>query len=220
MILNDLITQLKPRAQRLALVDPNTGYVDEDELDVYVKGAVRYLANRYQLQHFLEMNRELFRTVQSVESYAIPANYGFIAPDDTRRSGIAAADSDGTNTTNLVYYEPVRFNLIRSTTESKPAWFTVIGNLMYFGPIPDAIYIIEAVERAVQDGEEIPESYVATVEAETLWRMASDQGKATQFLADERLQLTRSMVNNESRARQKFHTSRERVGSGRTSRRY
>ena len=220
MIIDDLITQLKPRAQRLGLIDPAVGLVDEDELKVYVRSAAQYFANRYQLQHFLNMNRELFRTSASVESYTIPANYGFIAPDDTRRSGIAAADSDGTNTTNLEYYEPVRFNLIRSTTESKPAWFTVIGNLMYFGPIPDAIYIIEAVERAVQDGEEIPEPYVAAVETETLWRMAADQGKATQVLADERLQLTRSMVNNEARTRQKFYTSRERVGSGRTSRRY
>lgn len=214
MRISDLVTQLKPRVQRLGLVDPQTGYFDEEEVTEYCRIAMRYLANRYQLQHFVRINRELFRTVDGVESYALPANYGFIAPDDTRRSGLAVADSDGTNPHDLVYYDVARFTLVRSATENRPAWFTVADSLIYLGPIPDTTYIIEAIERPVQDGETLPEQYAQAIGIETLWRLASDQEKVTPALANERRETLQTIVNNESRARQKFYTSRERIGLG------
>lgn len=217
---NTLHTQMLPRLQRLSLVDPTTGFYDPDELDSYIHAAMRYLANRYQLQHFLAMNRELFRTVASVEFYQLPPNYGFWSPEETRRSGFAISDSAGANPGNLEYYDPARFNLLRSTTTGKPARFTLIENRMYLQPIPDTIYVIEALERSVQDGDEIPESYVEAVKIETLWRMASDQGKATAILADEKTQILRTLVNGESRQRQRFYTSYERAGIGRGRRRY
>lgn len=220
MRLDDLVTQLKPRAQRLGLVDAQTGYYDEDEMRFYVEEAMRYLANRYQLQHFLRINRELFRTVSGVESYQIPDNYGFWDPEETRRSGIAVSDSDGTNPRNLTFYNPARYNLFRQTTTARPAWFTVAEDLIYLSPTPDAVYIIEAIERPVPDGEDIPEPYVQSVKIETLWRMAADQGKGTAILADERTQTLRTLVNNESRFRQRFYTSYERPGIGRGRRRY
>ena len=215
MFVADLITQLKPRMQRLRLVDPVTSFVDADEAKTYVMGAVRYLANRYQLQHFLQMNRELFRTVASVEFYPLPPHYGFWSPEETRRSGFVIAESDGTSPNNLEYYDPARFNLLRSTTTGKPARFTLIQNFMYLQPIPSAIYIIEALERPVQDGDDVPDPYVQAIQIETLWRMASDQGKATQLLADERTQILRTLVNGEARQRVRFHTSYERPGIGR-----
>ena len=220
MQVSQVIEQLKPRMQRLGLVDPVSGFYDPDEIVTYLMDAMRYLANRYQLQHFLNMNRELFRTVADVEFYPIPSNYGFIAPTESRRSGLAIKNSDGTAIANLEYYDPARYELIRSTTTGKPAWFTVAHNLLYFMPIPDTQYIVEAIERETQDGDEVPDAYVAIVKIETLWRLASDMGKATQLLADERAQLTRTLVNNESRFRQRFYTSYERPGIGRGRRRY
>lgn len=217
---NTIQTQLLPRLQRLGLVDPITGFYDSDELASYVHAAMRYLANRYQLQHFLSMNRELFRTVANVEFYQIPPNYGFWSPEETRRSGFAISASNGTNPGNLEYYDPARFNLLRNTTTGKPARFTLMENRMYLQPIPDTIYIIEALERPVQDGDEIPELYAEAVKIETLWRMASDQGKATALLADERTQILRTLVNGEARQRQRFYTSYERPGIGRGRRRY
>jgi len=215
-----LITQMLPRAQRLGLVDPQTGYIDREEISHYLQASVRYLANRYQLQHFLKMNRELFRTEVGMESYVVPPNYGFWYPDETRKSGLAVTNSDGTQTANLEYFDPPRFNLFRTTTQNKPAWFTLMEGLLYLQPIPDATYLIEAIERPIQDGADIPEPYVAAVEIETLWRMASDLGKATVLLDRERLELLRTLVNGEARMQQKFYTSRERPGMGRHSRRY
>ena len=208
----DIIDQLKPRLQRLGLVDPVTSFIDPDEVTSYVMEAVRYLANRYQLQHFLKMNRELFRTTASVEFYALPPNYGFWSPEETRRSGFAISSSDGTSPGNLEYYDPARFNLLRSSTTGKPARFTFMQSFMYLQPTPDAVYIIEALDRPIQDGDVIPDPYVQAVEIETLWRMASDLGKATRLLADERMQVLRTLVNGEARQRQKFYTSYERVG--------
>lgn len=212
MTLTDLLTQLKPRAQRLKLVDPQTGFVDEDELTAYIQGAMRSLATTYQLQHFLTINRELFRTTDGVESYTLPDTYGFVAPIRDRESGILVSASDGTNPLNLVYYDPVHYNLVRSTTESKPTWFTVTEGLMYLSPIPDAIYIIEAVERAVQEGSTIPAPYAEAIEAETLYQLASDMGTVTPMLVEARQRLLKKMVNDESRFRQRFTRDRERIG--------
>lgn len=220
MYIADVIDQMKPRLQRLGLIDRVTGFVDADEVRTYVRGALRYLANRYQLQHFLQMNRELFRTVSGVESYLLPPNYGFWSPEETRRSGFAISASDGTNPGNLEYHDPARFNLLRSTTTGKPAWFTLVQSMMHLQPVPDTIYIIEALERPTQEGDVIPDPYVQAVEIETLWRMASDQGKANGLLADERMQVLRTLVNGESRQRQRFYTSYERPGIGRGRRRY
>ena len=215
MLVTDLITQIKPRMQRLGLVDPVTGFVDPDEAATYVMEAVRYLANRYQLQHFLQMNRELFRTAASAEFYPLPPHYGFWSPEEAQHSGFAISDSDGTNPGNLEYYDPVRFNLLRSTTTGKPAHFTLIHNFMYLQPIPDAVYIIEALARPVQDGISVPDPYAQAIQIETLWSMASDQGKATPLLADERTQILRTLVNGEARQRQKFSASHEGFGRGR-----
>lgn len=212
MQLTAFISQIKPRAQRLGLVDPVTGYVDEDELAVYTANACRYLANRYQLQHFLKMNRELFLTEDGIESYSLPDGYGFWSPEDDRRSGFAVSDSDGTNTVDLTYYDPMRFNLERTTNESKPAWFTLIDSLMYLNPIPDTTYIIEAISRPVQDGEQIPEPYVAAVQSEILWRLASDMGKATATLGEERTQILMRTANDEKRLQQNFYRSSRQIG--------
>ena len=215
MLVTDLIAQLKPRMQRLGLVDPVTLFVDPDEVTTYVMEAMRYLANRYQLQHFLQMNRELFRTAVSAEFYPLPPHYGFWSPEETRRSGFVIAESDGTSPNNLEYYDPARFNLLRSTTTGKPARFTLLQNFMYLQPIPDAVYIVEALERPIQDGDSVPDPYAQAIQIETLWRMASDLGKATTLLADERMQVLRTLVNGEARQRQRFYTSYERAGMGR-----
>ena len=212
MLVADIITQLTPRLQRLGLVDPVTSFVDASEVETYVMASVCYLAIIYQLQHFLQMNRGLFRTVASVEFYPLPPHYGFWSPEETRRSGFVIAESDGTSPNNLEYYDPARFNLLRSTTNGKPARFTLMQNFMYLQPIPDGVYSIEALDRPVQDVDEVPDPYVPAVKIETLWRMASDLGKATALLADERTQKLRTLVNGEARQRQRFYTSYERPG--------
>jgi len=221
MQITELVSEIKPRLQRLKLVDPQTGYFDEDEVVDYVLTAIRYLKNRYQLQHFLEIDRELFRTVASLETYEIPPNYGFWAPEQTRKSGISVRETSSfEQITNLEYQDPARYNLYRSSTTSRPARFTVANNLFYLQPIPDTVYIIEGIVRPLQAGDEVPEPYVLSVQIETLWRMACDQEKATQVLNEERTQVLRTIVNNEKRFRQKFYTSRERIGWGNRRGRY
>ena len=101
---------------------------------------------------------------------------------------------------------------MRSTTTGRPAWFTFIEDLMYLQPTPDAIYIIEAIERPTQNGVDIPEPYVEMVQAETLYRIATDLGRLNQSLIDDRVQMTRTVVNGEQRQRQRFYTSYERPG--------
>jgi hypothetical protein len=216
MTLKDLINELRPRAQRLGLGDPVTGFVDDSELSTYLVESMKFLANKYQLQHFLRINRQLFTTSANVEQYDIPDNYGFWSPEETYRSGLAVTNTDGTQTTNLMYYDPARFNLVRTPgLTSKPSWFTVTQGLIYLAPIPDQAYIIEAIERQVQDGTDIPVPYAEAIKIEALVKLASDAGKITPLLLKEHTDLLMPLVNSESRFRQRFYTSRERIGSGR-----
>lgn len=206
MVLSDVVNQLVARAQTLGLLDRETGYVDRSELAEYVQQALRYLANRYQLQLFMESNRHLFQTVAGVETYQLPANYGFWAPTDERHSGLAIASSTGTDVVNLQYYDPARFALLSTTTSTgMPFAFTLTQDGLSFFPIPDAVYTIWALQRTSQEGATaVPDQYVEAVKVETLYRMAADRGRLQTPLVDERHELLRTLVNNESRFRQRF----------------
>lgn len=226
MLAEALATEMLPRMQNIGLVDINTGFTDGSEVDVYIGQAIRYLAFRYQLQHFLRMCRELFRTTQGVETYDLPPTYGFIVPREHRRSGIAINTTDNQGPVNLEYYDPVRYNLTRTNTEDKPAWFTVAENVMYLQPVPDTIYVIEAVFKPVQDNVTIPDDYVEAVMIQTLWRMASDKvdsekaQRALPALMAERTEILRTLVNNEQRMRQMFNKQSSYAGYSRGYRRY
>lgn len=217
MLIQELVQQLITRAQTLNLTDRSTGFVDHGEIESYVQQSLRYLANRYQLQMFLEMNRELFHTTANIEQYTIPANYGFWSPEESYRSGLAISTATGTEVYNLTYYDPARFNLIFSVSNTgKPVAFTIVNNLLYFFPVPDAEYVIQALQRESQEGAtEVPDVYVEAVKIETLYRMAADRGNLAPPLVEERAELLRTLVNGESRTRQRFYTSRERIGMGR-----
>jgi hypothetical protein len=221
-----LLNELVPRLQRLRLVDAATGFFDRDEVEAYIGFAIRYLANRYQLQHFLQMNRELLRTQPGVEIYGLPPNYGFWSPEETRRSGLAVREPDDETPTDLHYYDPARYELSRSRTPGKPAWFTLVSNSLYLMAIPDKVYVVEAIIRPLQHGYEIPDPYAQAVEIETLWRLAGDSvnnqdaQRALPVLDKERTEILRTMVNGEHRQRQRFYTSSERIGFGRGRRRY
>ena len=217
MFLTDVVDQLLPRVQTLNLADPQTGFADREEIAFYVQQALRYLANRYQLQHFLDMNRALLTTSATIEHYTIPANYGFWYPEETYRSGMVISEADGTQVYNLTYYDPARFNLIfnRATT-GKPVAFTLMGGLIHFFPIPDKVYQIQALERSSQEGAtDVPEPYAEAIKVEALYRMAADKGRLSATLQDERTEILRTLVNGESRTRQRFYTTRERIGIGR-----
>jgi hypothetical protein len=204
------------------LTDPATGLVDDVELLAYVGSSVRYLANRYQLMHFVALNRALLTTAAGVESYRLPPSYGFVAPAQTRESGLLCNTVAGDEPTNLEWVDPTRYELIRSTDAGKPTQFTLAQGTIYLRPTPDQAYRIEAVERAQQfdaESAEIPDPYVAAVSVYALFRLASDMGRATPLLGAEVTELVKVMVNNEQRSRQKFYTSRERVGRWGTRRR-
>jgi hypothetical protein len=215
MQIDEVVSQLITRAQTLNLTDTSTGYVDHQEIAAYVQQSLRYLANRYQLQMFVEINRAFLTTSADIESYTFPSNYGLWSPEETYRSGLSVSEIDDTSIYNLTYYDPARFNLIARQTSStgKPVAFTIANNLIYFFPIPDRAYVIHALQRPTQEGAtSVPDQYVEAVKVETLYRMAADRGRLSPVLQNERTELLMTLVNNESRQRQRFYTSRERIG--------
>ena len=220
MFIDEIVDQLVPRAQTLNLTDPQTGFVDRVEIAFYVKQSLRYLANRYQLQHLMSLDRTLLSTVADTEAYALPDNYGYWYPGETYKSGMAISHSDGTQVYNLNYYDPARYNLIfNSVNTGKPVAFTIMGGAIHFFPVPDDEYHVQALTRESQEnalGVVLP--YLEAVKVETLYRMACDKDRLSAALQDERTELLRSLVNGESRQRQKFYTSRERIGRRRYGR--
>jgi hypothetical protein len=200
------------------MVDGNTGLADHAEIATYLQQSIRYLANRYQLQMFMDIERHFLATVADLEAYAMPANYGLWSPEETYRSGLSVCETDGTQIYNLQYYDPARFNLIsqQSSSSGKPIAFTIARNLIYFFPVPDRVYTIQALQRHSQEGAlSVPDQYVEAIKIETLYRMAADRGKLSPVLQEERIELLRALVNGESRQRQRFYTSRERIGHNR-----
>jgi hypothetical protein len=203
------------------LTDPATGLTDSEELLSYIRSAVLYLTSRYQLMHFLRINRRLVVTAADVESYNIPDHYGFIAPINTRESGLICNTLAGDEPTNLEYLDLARFAILRRTTTGRPTQFTMAASVLYLTPVPDDAYVIESIEKATQfdsEGAEIPTPYVAMVSAFALLRMSSDQGRANPLLGQEVSQLVQAVVNGEARQKVRFYTSRERVGSWGTRR--
>jgi hypothetical protein len=105
----------------------------------------------------------------------------------------------------LRYEEPPEFLVLSqlTTAASTPQIFTVTQNILRFFPIPDAVYVLQAVERSFTGSiADVPAEAVGTVIVETLYRMASDRGVLTPFLAEERRELTSALVNNAARQKQ------------------
>lgn len=205
MRIPDLVTQMMPRLQRLQLTDSATGLYDPDEAAEYVLVALRYLSHRWNLLHFYALNRTLFLTASGIEAYPLPDHYGFVVPEEPDKSGLAITDTDGNNPRDLRWYPPAQYELLRSSTTGRPIRFTLADNQLYLQPTPDAAYWVQAIEKQEIDAQyDIPDAYLDTVTAETLWRMATDLGKPTQALLDERTQSTRTLVNGEARVKVRF----------------
>ena len=194
-----LLNELVPRLQRLQTRRCGNGLFDRDGWKTYIGFAIRYLANRYQLQHFLQMNRELLRTQPGVEIYGLP-QLRLLVPGRNTQVRSRCGEPDDETPTDLHYYDP-RYELSRSRTPGKPAWFTLVSNSLYLMAIPDKVYVVEAIIRPLQHGYEIPDPYAQAVEIETLWRLAGDSvnnqdaQRALPVLDKERTEILRTMVN-------------------------
>lgn len=88
------------------------------------------------------------RAQDSVVTLSTVANVAYItAPTDmlTVRSLTIVTSNQ---TTVLDYLTPDQFNASYGTTTGQPQSFTIIGNLLYLGQIPDSVYSIQCIYTA------------------------------------------------------------------------
>jgi hypothetical protein len=88
------------------------------------------------------------RAQDSVVTLSTVANVAYItAPTDmlTVRSLTLVTSNQ---TTVLDYLTPDQFNASYGTTTGQPQSFTIIGNLLYLGQIPDSVYSIQCIYTA------------------------------------------------------------------------
>jgi hypothetical protein len=88
------------------------------------------------------------RAQDSVVTLSTVANVAYItAPTDmlTVRSLTLVTSNQ---TTVLDYLTPDQFNTSYGTTTGQPQSFTIIGNLLYLGQIPDSVYSIQCIYTA------------------------------------------------------------------------
>lgn len=217
MVYRDILSQLKPRAERLGLTDLQTGRADDQELAQYMWSALMFFWENYDLDEFTVIQRFLFVTTSGIEGYRLPDTFGrLLTPWNREYGGITIAQSDGTGQTDLRYRPPAVFNAsYDSSNTSQPTYFTFIGRDMLLSAIPNSAYriggtYIEAI--APQLDDMVPSMLHRPLMTHTLTQLASDIGRMTPLLLKEEQQAIAMLARNQGRRRIQFQ---RRVGSQR-----
>ena len=212
MVYRDLLAQLKPRAFRLGLVDPQTGRVDEDEITHYMWAALMHFYESYDLDEYTAIDRTLFHTQSGAEAYGLPDHFGrLLTPWDRDYGGITIAASDGTDQHALHYQPPAVFNDTydpASGARGQPVYFTLTEREMRLSPTPDAtVYrvggtYIQHLTPMLSDA--IPMMLHTPILVTTLTLMASDSGRVTPLLLQEAQRAIATLANSQARRRLQF----------------
>ena len=204
MIYRALIPVLQSRAERLGLIDPQTGRADADELGRYMASAVTYFAEKYDLDEFITIDRALFQTQANVELYTLPNGFGrLLTPATEDYTGITLSATDGTNKHPLYYKPPIVFNDTFDTSETgEPTEFTITGRWMRLSPKPNGGYLVGGtyVERnAFSLDDQSPMMLETPLVVRTLLQLAADMGRVNQLLAIEYQDALSVLANGQAR---------------------
>ena len=209
MIYRDLIPLLQTRADRLGLIDVQTGRSDPDELGRYMAVAVTYFREKYDLDEFITIDRALFQTQVSEESYALPNGFGrLLTPENRDYGGITLSATDGTNQRPMEYKPPAVFNDTFDTSETgEPVEFTITGRWMRLSPTPDDEYLVGGtyVERNTFALDDLmPMMLESPLVTRTLTILAADMGRVNQLLALEYQDALSVLANGQARRKIQF----------------
>jgi len=184
MTYRDLLDVVLIRAQRLGLVDPESGKADGVELLLYMYQALLSIVELTDLEEYTSFASVLTATAANVSSYALPEDFGrLILPRALAKRGLTLVD--GLEVTDLNYEEPNALTRKPELPVQRPTAFTVLQRQLVLSPIPDGPYVVRGlyvaqVNRPALEAEVLLQHPDALIQ-ETLWRLAGDMGKLQQM---------------------------------------
>lgn len=200
----DLLDILIPRAERLGLVDTETGKADAVELQMYLFNALLTVVELHDLDTYLVRNTNIARTQADHEHYPVPEDFGrLVQATPLLQRGLRIDDT--TDLFPLEYLDPAEFDARRSVRSQRPTHFTVQRRQIHLYPTPDSnsgnnytvrgVYV-ERVSRPELDHEVLLDYPTALIE-EALFTQANDMGKVTQALATRRTEALSRLVGGD-----------------------
>jgi len=190
MTYGDLLDLCMVRAQRLGLVDEDTGKVDAAELELYLFQALLDVSEIHDIEAYTVTNNAIAITTAGDALYRLPTDYGrLVSPRVQNKRGIYLWN--GVQITDLEYLDPNAFTRLYFPKTGAPKFFTVARRNLSLSPTPDdnsgrnytvrGIYI-ERISRPDLDAEVLL-SYPSVLVDVALFRLAGDMGQLTEALA-------------------------------------
>jgi hypothetical protein len=203
------------RCRTLTFLDPETKQVDAAEVELATYMALLEINDGWDLDTFIIVNENMGVTQEGLTRYALPADFGRLrVPRDKDEAGIFLTGPDDTQPVPLDYRDHEDWFRKKTTTQSRPSYFTISGNdTLLLDPPPDDNggdnYIIQGVYikslTSLDGNDSLMVSHPTALIASTLARLAIDKGAAQgAILVAERDKQLSKLVNNQARARQQF----------------
>jgi len=215
-----LIDIVLARCQDLGLTGAS-GQVDASAVELMVLHVLQSLADSFDFDTLTKVVDPLFVTSTGQDTYALPEDFGrLLMPHDEEGSGLRCRSS-ATNEWALVYRDPLALRRQRSTTQTRPAYFTLLaGKQLLLDPPPDAngttgyigvgIYI-HAITAELLEGE-VPLNHPAALVDMTVARLAADKSHPqTPLLVGQAEQARGRSINANARTRQQFQSRTSRT---------
>ncbi len=149
---------LLARASTLNLLTTMSGgTVDAAAVELRLLYELQKLSETFDFELLTVISTNLFATQAGERQYALPADFGrFLNPNDEGEEGLFL--TDGTTESALHYRAPWLFRSQQTTTNGRPAYFTVLrGSVLQLDPPPDTtaytgtgVYI-KAIDTSVLD---------------------------------------------------------------------
>jgi len=212
----DVLDQILPRAKRLGLTDAETGQVDAVECELALLHVIQSITDTWDLDAFTVINPNMFVTQQGKDTYPLPDDFGrLIHPREEDKYGIFI--NDGSNSASLDFIRPEEYLRNKSSTNGKPARFTISQSTIRIDPPPDTnsssnytgegVYIQRIEEINLDD--RVAFGQASTLVDATIAQLGALFGGSANlvgFIAMSERSITR-LVNHEKRLRQGFQSN-------------
>ena len=219
MLFRTVVDMILSRAQDLGLKG-ESGQVDGSTVELALLHTVQRLADSWDFDTLTQIANPMFTTGTGEDTYRLPEDFGrLLFPQDDQESGVFIYD--GTNEQVLVYRDPFTFYKNRSTTNQRPAYFTLLtGKQLRLDPPPDSngtnayrgrgVYSIAITEELLEG--EVPLAQPAALVDMTVAALAVDKSHANQAVLLQQGEIARSrIVNANARMRQQFQSKHGRT---------
>lgn len=205
----DLLDMLVPRVERLGLIDSATGRADAAEIELYLYQSLLDILDSFDFEAYTIIDDNIALTQAGTRTYVLPSRFGrLIYPRVMGKRGIFLQDATDAEAFELEFVDPNTFMKRPSLANRRPTHFTISQRTLYLYPTPDVAAggsaytvigaYIERVERPDLDDDVILPNPAVLIH-NTLYLIASDAGKLTQVIANQRQESLQNLLASQTR---------------------